>query len=299
MPNVAFQMIVFNGERHLEAVLDTLLPFGEVYVTEGPVAYYQSLGFTESTDRTLEILHDRLPEDHIVSGQWEEKDEMMNAIKIPDSTEYVWMFDADELMKLQDICSMLDLLDSIPYAKSVSFKAWSFFGGFNRYMTGFEEEFEVHRIQRWYPGAEWATHRPPTIIDPVFEKPWRDFKLGHLDHHFTAAAGIRFYHYSFVWPLQMYEKAKYYHARSMAMTIPNYFRNIWLPWVLGGNLEKQKIEKAFSGVHDWRPRYRGDCFTKVFEGQHPKVIEDNMLALQLRWSQELAQVMERINEHDS
>jgi len=115
----------------------------------------------------------------------------------------------------------------------------------------------------------------------------------------TDRMGIRFFHYSFVWPLQMYEKAKYYHDRSQQMTIPNYFRNIWLPWVLGGNLEKKKIEEAFDGVHDWKPRYRGTCRTKVFVGAHPKVIEDSMLALQLRWSQELAQVMERINNDTS
>jgi len=294
MPNVMFQMIVFNGERHLEAVLDTLLPFGDVYVTEGPVTYYQSLGFTQSTDRTLEILHDRLPEDQIVSGQWKEKDEMMNAIKIPDDTEYVWMFDADELMHPRDIQRMFNLLN-IAKPPSVSFKAWSFFGGFNRYMTGFEEEFEVHRIQRWYPGAGWATHRPPTVLDPQSRKPWRECQ-GHMSHEYTDAIGIRFFHYSFVWPLQMYEKALYYHDRSAQMTIPNYFRNVWLPWVLGGDLEKQKIEDAFKGVHDWKPKYRGDCFTKVFEGDHPKVIEDDMLNLQYKWRGELEEVVRRINE---
>ena len=47
------------------------------------------------------------------------------------------------------------------------------------------------------------------------------------------------------------------------------------------NLDKTKIinlykEKNYQGVHEFKPEYRGDCYTAYFEGSHPKAIENNI-----------------------
>ena len=49
---------------------------------------------------------------------------------------------------------------------SVGFKSLTFYGGFDRYLTGFEENAEFIRIRKVYPKSFWRTHRPPTIKYP-------------------------------------------------------------------------------------------------------------------------------------
>lgn len=272
MPNIAFQMIVFNGDYVLEPCLKAIMPYGPVYVTEGPVQYYVDRGFTTSVDRTNEILHDYLPEDHIVHGQWSEKDEMVNAVvdRIPQDTSHVWWVDSDEVWKDEDIRDLVTIADDWD---SISFKMWSFYGGFDRYITGFEENFEVHRIKRWHLGARWETHRPPTVRMPNGKLCRQGRHLGHRD---TDLLGFRFYHYSMVFPSQMEAKIKYYEDYDRQGVIPNYIDEVWRPWLLGDDETRGAIEEKYNGIHNWLPKRRGPSFTKPFEGQHPQVIQDIM-----------------------
>ena len=54
---IAFWMIVFNGGFVLEECLKSVYPFAhQILIAEGPVGYWQSQGFTTSTDETNEIL---------------------------------------------------------------------------------------------------------------------------------------------------------------------------------------------------------------------------------------------------
>ena len=54
---IAFGMIVFNGGFVLEECLKSVYPFAhQILIAEGPVGYWQSQGFTTSTDETNEIL---------------------------------------------------------------------------------------------------------------------------------------------------------------------------------------------------------------------------------------------------
>ena len=53
---IAFGMIVFNGGFVLEECLKSVYPFAhQILIAEGPVGYWQSQGFTTSTDETNEI----------------------------------------------------------------------------------------------------------------------------------------------------------------------------------------------------------------------------------------------------
>ena len=40
MPRVAFVMVVFNGDAVLRECLQSILPFGDVFVCEGPVDFF-------------------------------------------------------------------------------------------------------------------------------------------------------------------------------------------------------------------------------------------------------------------
>jgi glycosyltransferase involved in cell wall biosynthesis len=278
---IAFCMIVFNGAEFLEPCLRSVLPFGRVVAAEGPVSFWQKRGYTASTDGTNAIL-DRYGITTLHS-QWPEKDAEANSAiaLVPPDTDFVWCLDSDEIWGAATLKAVLDILRKGD-VDSVSFKPYSFYGGFDRCMTGFEEDFEWHRIQRFYPGAKFATHRPPTI-NATDGRPWRLHR--HLNHKETARLGLRFHHYSYVFPSQMRAKAEYY--ASMGGTIPDYFDNVYKPWVLGDEVEKLRVEKKFDGVHNWKPSARGPCWTVPFTGEHPAEIQAAMPELQARFDAEL------------
>lgn len=283
-PKVCFFMQVYQSDYVLEECLLSVRPYGTVVAVEGPVDYYTRQGAIQSTDRTLTILDSYdIP---TITGQWKEKDEMATAGEalVPDGTEWVWVLDSDEIWQPSDIERILGILAGGQH-DSVAFRAWSFYGGFDRYMTGFEETFEVHRIQRWWPGAHWQTHRPPTVLAPD-GRPWRDHR--HLAGMTTDAMGIRFFHYSYLWPSQMRAKAGYYGDRDPGGTIPNYFEKVYLPWVLGTDDDKQRVENEFDGVHNWVPQRRGPCRTERYRGKHPKLIVESMPELKRRFDDELS-----------
>jgi hypothetical protein len=203
---------------------------------------------------------------------------MMNAAihLIPKDTTHVWMVDSDEIWTPDSIQRTISHLD---YFDSVSFKPITFFGGFERTLGGFETRFEWIRIQRWYEGARWKTHRPPTVLAPD-GIPWREHGR-HLE------SIEKFFHYSYVFPKAVKSKSGYYASRGG--NIENWFDRVWIPWVLGNDAKKQEIEQAFNGVHEWVPQNRGDAFTYPFTGQHPEEIQKILPQLKERFNKELAQ----------
>jgi len=193
------------------------------------------------------------------------------------------VLDSDEIWSQEALEKILAVLD---HYYSASFRANSFYGSFDRIMTGFEAEYDTHRIQRWYPGARWETHRPPTINGPD-GRPWRNHR--HLD---GETIGVKFHHYSYVFPTQMKAKAAYYWDRNPSGEIPDYFNRVYLPWVKAHHMDsydkREAVEHEFQGVHDWTPARRGPTFTKLFDGQHPAEIWKSRKALKERLYGELA-----------
>ena len=280
---LAWQLIVLDGDLVLDEMLTTVEKYGKVYCAEGAVDWYVEHGVTGSTDNTIPILKKHKVK--YTSGIWSEKDEMCNAALslMPQDIQWVWCVDADELYLEHDIETVLELLEKEQY-DSVAFRAMDFFAGFSRYVGGFGYDFPFHRIQRYYHGCTWLTHRPPTILaQDGF--PWREHK--HLSHEDTERLGIFLYHYSYTMPKATHDKAQYYDRE--AGTIPNWFADVWMKWALGDEQERGRIEQAYHGVHNWDISRRGNSFTVPFTGQHPKVIRDSMPRLQERFDRELAQ----------
>lgn len=263
-------------------MLQAVLPFGPVVCAEGPVTYWQARGFKTSTDRTNDLLDQYSV--RTIHGQWKEKDDEVRAALglVPADTDFVWFVDSDEIWDPTTVRSILQRLEAGD-VDSVSFKPYSFYGGFERVMGGFEENFEWHRIQRWWSGATLRTHRPPSVRAPD-GRPWSQHH--HLGHESTDRNGWRFYHYSYVFPKQIKDKTEYYHTWSR--TLPHYYERIYLPWVRGDAATRLRIENEFDGVHDWLPARRGSCRTRPFEGEHPAVIRAVLPDLQRRFREELA-----------
>ena len=277
MVKLALGVIVFNGMPFIEGMLETFYPYvDQICVAEGPVAFWHQQGHERSNDGTVELLIDL--QDRWGSSQmrftrnvWKDKLQMVNAWLglVRDDITHVLCFDADEFMLKEDIELIISLLEEKQY-ESVGLRLYSFVGGFDRYMTGFEEQLEVIRVQPYHPGATWATHRPPTIT-------WPGREMGkHLNWNTLDNLGVRLYHYSHVLPSQVLAKQAYYaNYVGEKNVIPGYYKNVWLPWVMTGDVGKANIEKSWNGIHDFHPRYRGDCFSRKFEGPHPWWIQMN------------------------
>lgn len=288
---IAFGIIVLNGDYVLEETLTNIYPYAhQILVAEGPVSYWQQKGIITSTDRTNEIL-DNFPDPDnkivIVHGQFREKDEQCNAymVHLKDDVDYIWNLDSDEIFLQEDIEKIIEILEKEKYT-SVGFQSLTFYGGFDNYLTGFEENAEFIRIRKVYPGSFWKTHRPPTI-----EHNYGGYKLPEKHLNFKVAASkydIRMYHYSYVFPRQVHTKLQYYKEfLNNGGCIDNYYESVYYPWVTGDNNQKKAIEDKYDGVHEYKPSLRGACRTELFKGDHPKIIKESMSKLKKQFDNEL------------
>jgi hypothetical protein len=285
---IDFGMIVFNGDYVLKENLESIYPFAnKIIIVEGPVKYYISLGHMVSTDNTVSIIKSFPdPENKItlIQGQWVEKDEMCNAYAKHLTGDYVWHVDSDEIYKKEDMEKIIQYLDdNKDSCYSMAFRLYSFYGGFERYISGFEENFETIRIQKIIPGqSRWLTHRPPTMIWPLTGKTCKE--MGHIDHMESERLfGARIYHYPYVFPTQVMAKIAYYSSWGTRGIIKNYFETVYVPW-MNAKTEEEKllVETPTLGVQEWIPQRRGPAFTVKFNGTHPEVIEKTIQELNNR-----------------
>jgi len=141
--NIAFGMIIFEGDYVLKQCLEQVYPFAsQILIAEGPVTYWQKQGRTTSLDDTNKIL-DNFPDPDnkikIIHGQFFEKDDQCKAYMryINDDTDYIWNLDSDEIYKTEDIRKIISFLET-ENPTSVGVRSCSFYGGFDNYLTGFE-----------------------------------------------------------------------------------------------------------------------------------------------------------------
>ena len=273
---IAFGMIVFEGDYVLQQCLEQVYPYAsQIVIAEGPVKFWQERGRNTSLDKTNEILNNFPDPDgklKIVHGQYEEKDQQSNAYMslIDSDTDYLWMIDSDEVYKSEDIEKTIDFLKQ-HQPTSVGVTSCSFFGGFDYYLTGFEQNVDNFlRIFKYEHGCDWLTHRPPTM------KYSSNVELKHINsEEFYRLTGVMMYHYSYVFDAQVKNKVEYYKAKvSRHKCIDNYYEEVFAPWVRGSHIQRLMIENKYNGVHEWKPEYRGPCRTERFIGNHPKSIEE-------------------------
>lgn len=284
---IAFGMIVFEGDYVLKECLKQIYPFAEqILIAEGPVKYWQDRGFTTSTDSTNYIL-DNFPDPDgkmkIIHGQFSEKDEQCQAYMkfINDDIDYLWNLDSDEVYKTQDLINIVNFLEN-ERPTSVGVRSCSFYGGFNRYLTGFELNTDNFlRIFKVTKGSTWLTHRPPTIKYPN----GINIQRKHINSdQLYKMLDFQMYHYSYVFPDQVYKKLSYYkESLNKSNCIENYFNEVYLPWVKGN---KEAVENKFRGVHEFK--IRGDCYTEVFKDEHPEAIVESMPELIEKFNNQLS-----------
>jgi glycosyltransferase involved in cell wall biosynthesis len=221
LPKVTFGIIVLNGEPFTRYCLRALYPFAhEIIVVEGaaPAAAKVATLDGHSTDGTLEILYrfkaEEDPQDKVQiitrEGFWSEKDEQSQAYAKRATGDYLWQVDIDEFYDPRDMQTILGMLRGDPEITAVSFEQVTFWGGFDYVVDGWYLRRGAnifHRLFKWGPGYQYATHRPPTVIDPQGRE-LRQIKW--LNGHELARLHVYLYHYALLFPKQVIEKCEYY-----------------------------------------------------------------------------------------
>jgi FkbM family methyltransferase len=227
-PRITFGVIVLNGEPFTRYTLRSLYPFAhEIIVVEGaaPAAHNIATADGHSRDGTLaELRRFKAEEDPdgkvtIVTaeddghgdGWWQgEKDEQSRAYAKRATGDYLWQVDIDEFYRAEEMGRVIDMLRDDPTITAVTFKQLTFWGGLAYRTDGWylrRGATYYHRLFRWRPGYEYATHRPPTVRDSG----GRDLRDGHwIRGEDLARQGIHLYHYSLLLPKQVIEKCDYY-----------------------------------------------------------------------------------------
>lgn len=269
-PKISFGIIVLNGMPFIKYCLRQLYPFAhEIIVVEGASKKAAAI-FTpdgHSTDGTLDALYqfktEEDPENKVKiitkDGFWSEKDEQSQAYAEQATGDYLWQVDIDEFYKPEDMQRIIQMLSDDPTITAMSFKMITFWGGFDYITDGWylRRGAEIyHRLFRFGPGYKYITHRPPTVIDPSGRN-LRDIKW--VDGYTLAKMEIYLYHYSLVFPKQVYEKAKYYTNQDWIHS------DKAIEWA-------EKVYMTLSNPYRVHNVYNYPSWLERFQGTHPPEI---------------------------
>jgi len=267
LPKVTFGIIVLNGEPFTRYCLRSLYPFAhEIIVVEGaaPAAAKVATPDGHSTDGTLETLYrfkaEEDPEDKVEiitrEGFWSEKDEQSQAYAKKATGDYLWQVDIDEFYAPQDMQAILEILRDDPEVTSVSFQQITFWGGFDYCVDGWYLRRGAnifHRLFKWGPGYQYATHRPPTVLDPQ----GRDLRqIKWVNGHELARLNVYLYHYALLFPRQVIEKCEYYGSAT---------------WLRREKAQKwaRKVFIELKSPYRVHNVYRYPSWLERFDGDHP------------------------------
>jgi len=279
---ITFGMIVLNGEPFVRYNLRSIYPFAhEIIVVEGacPAASNVARSDGHSRDGTLERLRQFLEfedpeckmqivtaeiEGH-ANGFWPEKDEMSQAYANRATGNYLWQVDSDEFYKTEDINSVIKMLTENPSISEISFRTITFWGGLNFKVDGIllrlgDQDF--HRLFSWKKGYKYLTHRPPTVVN---EQGVNLLNQNSIPAKKLAKIGIFLYHYEYLFPIQVYNKANYYanapHCKGLRPS------RIWVDDCY------MNLSKPFRvhNIHRWL------SWLEPYSGTHPPIVV-NMLS---------------------
>jgi hypothetical protein len=277
MNKITFGMIVLNGEPFIRYNLRSLYPFAhQIIVVEGacPSAAAVASSDGHSKDGTLEILQEfkknEDPENKLIivtaldegyqEGFWQEKNEMSQAYARRATGNYLWQIDSDEFYHEEQIKRLMIILEK-EKPDAVSFPMITFWGGIEYITDSFylirDNAREYHRLFAWKPGYSYKTHFPPTVVDEngidLRKKHW-------LRAAYIERQNIFLYHYSLLFPLQVFNKVSYYKIRNHS-AIDTWEESVY-----------RRLEKPFR-IHNI---YYHISWLERFNGVHPKFIHSMM-----------------------
>jgi ADP-heptose:LPS heptosyltransferase/predicted O-methyltransferase YrrM len=284
----SFVMIVLNGMPFIEYALRAIYTAAEqIIIIEGAVEQCRFAAHPDgsSTDGTVEAIRsfpDPERKISLVQGQWPEKLEMHNRALELVTAEYVWLVDADEIYKEEDIERVRRLLTEDPTIARVDFIPDNFWRGFEFIFVSdkfYEAPCHYRRVFRLTPGARFVSHRPPTLSN-------NEGRV--LSGRDTRALNIYPYHYSYVLWSQVCQKVELYHrygwGQQWGIDLDVWFRDFFLQW---SPRNREELEASF-------PVWTGDPGSRTvrFDGEHPPAMAGLIDRLSIPGAMECAAVDE-------
>lgn len=274
---LTFGMIVLNGEPFTLYNLRSLYPFAhQIIVVEGACPSAATVATEEghSTDGTLERLYEfkrnEDPDNKLIIvtaqdeghevGFWLDKNEMSQAYTRRATGNYLWQVDSDEFYHEEQVKRLIGILER-ERPDAVSFPMITFWGGLDYITDSFylirDNAREFHRLFAWAPGYSYKTHFPPTVVDTqgvdLRKKRW-------LRAHYLEKQDISLYHYSLLFPLQVFNKVSYYKKRNRS-AIDSWEESVY-----------RRLEQPFR-THNV---YYHIGWLERFKGEHPAAIKSMM-----------------------
>jgi len=273
----SFIMIVLNGMPFIEYSLKSVYNFAhEIIIAEGAVedCMFAANPDGSSKDATVEFIKsfpDPANKIKLIQGRWPEKCEMQNEALKYVTGNYVWLIDSDEVYKKEDIEKIKELLRKDPSITQVNFIPDNFWKGLDYIFVSpmfFEHAHHFRRLFKYVPGAQFTTHRPPTMVWPNSSLTTEQMHL--VDGLQTRQMGIILYHYSYVVDEQVVQKMEYYGRRGpwevSGLNRSQWYHQCYLKWTPAN---RKEIEARY-------PVWMGDknSCTEPFKGSHPQVMAD-------------------------
>jgi glycosyltransferase involved in cell wall biosynthesis/SAM-dependent methyltransferase len=174
-------------------------------------------GTTEYLDELAREYPDRVTVYRKPEGVfWDGKREMISAPLANIHEEcLLWQVDADELWTSEQICKTRQLFIRNPEKTAAFYWCWYFVGENlvistrNCYAQNPKQEWL--RTWRYKPGAVWASHSPPKLVEPLPNGEWRNIAaVNPFLHEETEKEGIVFQHFAYATPEQLEFKEHYY-----------------------------------------------------------------------------------------
>lgn len=221
---ISFGIIVLNGLPFLRYCLDALYPHAhEIIVAEGAAerGKSQARGDGHSADGTLEELRryqaESDPDGKVIvattEGYWADRDAQSRGYAEKATGDFLWQIDIDEFYQPQDIEAVRAMLAADPSITGASFRWLNFWGGPSTVVDGWFLRAgggDVNRLFKWGPGYRYGNHwEGPRSFDPE----GNDMTQGNwISAETMARKGIRCFHYSLVFPGQVFGKSICYAA---------------------------------------------------------------------------------------
>lgn len=147
---------------------------------------------------------------------WDGKLEMVNApLKNIQEECLLWQVDVDELWTLEQLQNARQMFIDNPKKTAAFYWCWYFVGETqiistrNCYAENPRQEWL--RTWRFKPGAFWAAHEPPTLVQTLADSQNQDIaQIDPFLHQETEDYGLVFQHFAYVTLKQLQFKEQYY-----------------------------------------------------------------------------------------
>jgi hypothetical protein len=212
-------VLVLNGMPWLPYLLRNLYPhFDQIVIVEGAMLSAAVIATAEghSQDDTLAVIQNFPDPEHKIhliqkAGFWQDQAEMGAAGAAVCHGDYLWHVDVDEFYHPHDLAWLQQHLTQNPHIEAVSLKMLHFFASLRGVVKGaFHAQGgdEPWRIFRWRPGYRYVNYEPLRLHNAQGQalSTLATLKGGDL----ARQHGIYFYHYAYLLPAVVYEKAVFY-----------------------------------------------------------------------------------------